>query len=60
MFGGINIDLSQLQQTQEIYNTCREHPECNNCPYYNLQGANGTICETAIERINNGVSNESL
>lgn len=58
-FGGFNPQ--QMQQIQEVMSTCQQHPGCIDCPYNNLQGLNGTICETAMWRLqNDGVSNESV
>ena len=46
-FGGFN------PQQQEINDICAKHFRCKDCPYYNLQGIDGIICENAIWRINN-------
>lgn len=54
MFGGINIDPQQMAQMQQNVQTCVQHPECNGCPLYTLQGYNGTICENAVVRLNQG------
>ena len=54
MFGGINIDPQLMAQMQQNVQICAQHPECNGCPLYTLQGYNGTICENAIVRLNQG------
>ena len=58
MFGGINIDPQQMMQQQMQMEAnakmCAEHPECTGCPMYSLTGYNGTICENAIVRLNQG------
>ena len=54
MFGGINIDPQQMLQMQQNAQMCSEHPECNGCPLFNIQGYNGTICENALARLSQG------
>ena len=51
MFGGINIDLQQMQQIQELQKICAEHRECVECPLYTLEGYNNNFCENALVRL---------
>ena len=65
MFGGMNINLNgidpqQMQQMQQFQQICKEHPECNGCPLYNIQGYQNTICENAMIKLsqNNNAQSE--
>ena len=55
---GINIDPQQMQQMQQNVQMCAEHPECNGCPLYTIQGYNGTICENAMVKLAQGSQQE--
>ena len=48
---GINIDPQQMQQLQYNIQMCAQHPGCEGCELYTLQGLNGTICENAVVRL---------
>ena len=59
MFGGINfngmqIDPQQMKQMQENAKTCAEHPGCDGCPLFTVNGYNGVICENALMRLSQG------
>lgn len=49
----MQIDLGNMFQQQQQQQICQQHPKCNGCPYYTLQGYNGTICENAVKRLSN-------
>lgn len=52
MFGGINIDLSQLQASQDLIKECSSHPKCEGCKYYKLpKQGDMNICETAVMKL---------
>jgi len=51
---GVNIDPQQMMQLQQNAQMCAQHPGCDGCQLYSLQGVDGVICENALMRLSQG------